>query len=634
MGAMPLFGIKLTILSTVLPVILVAVGSAYGIHIITHYIDEMKQHENITKNEHGALVFSVLRKIKKPVFLAALTTFAGFVSFCFTSVVPIREWGIFASFGVIASFIVSVTLIPSLLIIRGPKTIDRRSSPRQQAESDSSLVDDKNLLASILTSIVRKRRFVLGLTIIAALISVYGASKVIIDNIFIEYFNPATGIAASDRFIREKFGGSKIVSVVMQADNTETLLHPDALVAMDGLKTYLVDNVSETGKVIGFTDMVKRINQVFNAGESPDGLQINLTTNDANDMDEDFGFGFGGANGGDFEFGRFGDAEELTMDNTDGETEISDSALTKAYSGEELMVLFNQSLASGGGYSMNAADMVAALNRLTNYNGASYYEIPSDPARYGKSTPEELQRIVSNYLALLSGSISSYANDPLEPTAIKSTIQLRTIGELDTSAALDSMRGYIDTHFPKTVKTLIGGTVLIEAALNKLVVHSQLTSLVISMLIVFIILSVSNRSILGGVIGIIPLALSILLNFAVMGFAGIKLNIGTSLVASLAVGIGIDYTIHFMEAYKIEYRASDGQGDFLRRTFSTAGMAIVINALSVGAGFVVLMLSQFVILRELGLLICLTMIISALVSLTVIPVLLSIIKPKFISKEN
>jgi predicted RND superfamily exporter protein len=184
------------------------------------------------------------------------------------------------------------------------------------------------------------------------------------------------------------------------------------------------------------------------------------------------------------------------------------------------------------------------------------------------------------------------------------------------------------------VRTLIGGSALIEAALNKLVVRSQLISLVISMLIVFIILSVSNRSILGGVIGIVPLAISILFNFAVMGFVGIKLNIGTSLVASLAVGIGIDYTIHFMEAYKTEYRASGGQGDFLCRAFSTAGMAIVINALSVGAGFAVLMLSQFVILRELGLLICLTMIMSALVSLTVIPVLLSIIKPQFICKER
>ncbi|MDR3283725.1 MAG: hypothetical protein LBS97_00925, partial [Treponema sp.] len=77
-----------------------------------------------------------------------------------------------------------------------------------------------------------------------------------------------------DRFIRAKFGGSKIVDVVMQADTSEALLHPGALVAMDGLKTYLVDTIPETGTVMGFTDLVKRINQVFNAGESPAGLRV------------------------------------------------------------------------------------------------------------------------------------------------------------------------------------------------------------------------------------------------------------------------------------------------------------------------------------------------------------------------
>jgi len=118
-----------------------------------------------------------------------------------------------------------------------------------------------------------------------------------------------------------------------------------------------------------------------------------------------------------------------------------------------------------------------------------------------------------------------------------------------------------------------------------------------------------------------------------MGFTGIKLNIGTSMVASVSVGIGIDYTIHYMEAYKREYMASGGMGDFLSRTFTASGKAIIINAVSVGAGFAVLIFSQFIMLKHLGLLIALTMGSSALVSLTVLPVLLSVIKPKFIYKE-
>jgi predicted RND superfamily exporter protein len=128
------------------------------------------------------------------------------------------------------------------------------------------------------------------------------------------------------------------------------------------------------------------------------------------------------------------------------------------------------------------------------------------------------------------------------------------------------------------------------------------------------------------------LALAILCNFAVMGFLGIKLTLGTALISSLAVGIGIDYTIHFIEFFKREYQS--GEPDFLRRTFIGCGKAIIINALSVGAGFGVLAFSQFKIIAELGSLIALNMLITAFVSLTVIPALLMVIKPRFIYNSH
>ncbi|GHV43890.1 hypothetical protein AGMMS49546_26830 [Spirochaetia bacterium] len=186
---------------------------------------------------------------------------------------------------------------------------------------------------------------------------------------------------------------------------------------------------------------------------------------------------------------------------------------------------------------------------------------------------------------------------------------------------------------PKNIKTTVGGSALVEASLNRLVVQSQLISVLTSLLMVFIIVAVSNRSFAAGIFGIVPLSISIVINFAVMGFLGIKLNIGTSMVASVSIGIGIDYTIHYIEAYKREYRAGGGKGDYLRRTFASSGKAIMINAVSVGTGFAVLILSRFVMLEHLGLLIALTMATSAFVSLTVIPVLLLIFKPKFIEES-
>jgi predicted RND superfamily exporter protein len=640
-GAMPLFGIKLSVITTVLPVILVAVGSAYGIHVITHYKDEVGIRQDLTRAEHTEIVFDLLGKIGKAVFLAALTTFAGFSSFCFTSVLPIREFGIFSSFGVVVSFLVAVTLIPALLIIRGPKPVKTTSVRNEDLEHRGDFAD--NAVANFFTAIAHRRGAVIVAAIFVVLVSVYGVTKVVIDNVFVEYFKSTTDIYRSDRFIRDKFGGSKVVSIMASAETPEALLGPDSLGAMDNLAAYL-ETVPEVGKVMGFTDLIKRINQVFNVDESPDGIKP-AAVSASGGLDDDAGFGFGdfdaGAFGsdetggfgfGDFGFGDAGDGAAPLY--ADAEIEPTGSIrLQKAVTLAELADLLQRAAGSGKDRYLNAGDLAREIERLLNYEGAAYYEVPVDPARYGKTSKEELQRLVSNYLILLSGNISSYSNDPLEPTAIKSTVQLRTLGEEDTGRAIAKINRFIKDNFPENIKTVVGGSALVEGSLNNLVVQSQLTSVIISILLVFIIVALSNKSASAGIIGIAPLLISILVNFAVMGFLGIKLNLGTSMVASVSVGIGIDYTIHYIEAYKREYLKTGGKGNFLKRTFATSGKAILINAVSVGAGFAVLLFSQFVMLKDLGLLIALTMGTSAIVSLTVIPVLLSVIKPKFIYRE-
>jgi predicted RND superfamily exporter protein len=631
MGAMPLFDIKLSVISTVLPVTLVAVGSAYGIHIVTHYLENTKGSAEMSREEHFALILSIIRRIGKAVFLAALTTLVGFFSFCFTSVVPIREFSYFSTFGVLVSFLVAITLIPSLLIIRGPSHINKQAAVKRQTVPHSPLpgalepVSSEWSIASIFSRITGRRGIIIFITIFVILFSVWGITKVILDNIFVEYFKTSTDISKSDRFIREKFGGSKIVSVVAMADSTEALLMPDVLAAMDNLGLYLEENVDEVGKVMGFTSLIKRINQVFNADESPDGLIGASSSGDEFDFDN---FGFG-----EFGFATF-DGENDNSANIDSRNKNAEAVSGQdGISAAELVALLREAASSGRDRLMDANTLVREMEKLINYEGASYYEIPVDPKRYGKETQEQLRQLIANYLILLSGNISSYANDPLIPTAIKTIIQLKTIGDKDTSKAINSIRGYIADNFPGTVNTFIGGSALVEGSLNRLVVQSQIISVFVSILIVFFIISLSNRSIVAGIIGISPLSICILINFAVMGFTGIKLNIGTSMVASVSVGIGIDYTIHYMEAFKREYRASGGKGDFLPKTFAASGKAILINAVSVGAGFAVLIFSQFIMLKHLGLLIALTMGSSALVSLTVLPVVLTKFNPKFIGKE-
>ena len=631
-GAMPLFGIKLSIMSTVLPVILVAVGSAYGIHVISHYYDEMAGRKDLDAEAHLELILRVLRKVGWPVFLAAVTTFAGFVSFAVTPVVPISEFGIFSSFGVLAAFGISVTLIPALLVIRGPvKKVPRFRTSAVEAGHEDPL---SGAIADAFCAAAARRRTVLLAASAAVIISAFGVSRLVVDNAFVDYFRPDTDIVRSDRFIRENFGGSKTVSLVVNSDVPGEVLRPDVLAAMDGLAEYLADHVPEVGKTTGFSDMVKRINQVLNADEPPEGFAAAPAPESPAYPDFEPSFGFDTPASGEapaFGFG-FSEAASPAPEAPAPSPSGTAAPVSEPLDGIAMADLVNRALSSSSKRGLSVEEFRERLFRTVNYRGMSYYEIPTDPAKYGKRSPGELKALVSNYLVLLSGDIGSFADDPLEPTAIRMNVQLRTVGQIDTNRAIAAMRGFVAERFPSDVKVEIGGPTLVEQSLNDLVVQSQLSSVGLSLLLVFLILSFYYRSAVAGLFGLACLSVSILINFSIMWSFGIKLNIGTSMMASLIVGIGIDYIIHYMAAYHHEFLLTGGKGKFLRRTFLTSGKAILFNASSVGAGFAVLLLSRFNMLAQFGLLISLAMATSALVSLTVLPVLLSVTNPAFIRR--
>jgi hypothetical protein len=173
-----------------------------------------------------------------------------------------------------------------------------------------------------------------------------------------------------------------------------------------------------------------------------------------------------------------------------------------------------------------------------------------------------------------------------------------------------------------------------EYTMTKMVIKSQLISIIFSLFMVFLIITISFKSPWAGIIGAIPLGMTILLNFMVMGYVGIALDLCTSVVASVAIGVGIDYTIHFMETYRNERAKSDVLEYVTKNTFKSSGRGIITNAIAVGLGFCVLLFSKFIILRYIGALVAAVMFTSSSLAMTVIPGLLNAFDPKFMWSEE
>ena len=291
---------------------------------------------------------------------------------------------------------------------------------------------------------------------------------------------------------------------------------------------------------------------------------------------------------------------------------------------QELLTLLGEAYISAGGKSASVEDLVDEIMRRVNYNGRAYYEVPYDPAKYPVATRQELKAVVENYLTLLSGSLDRFIDDDLTPKTMRVTCQLKSHSSKQTSTIIADAKAYAAEHFPKGYTLEATGSAQMEHRMTEMIVSSQLMSLLISLASVFVIIAVSFKSPAAGVVGAVPLALCILLNYMMMGFCRINLDFLTSIIASVAVGVGIDYTIHFMTTYRDERRKSDDLVQVSRGTFKKSGRGILTNAVSVGLGFLVLTLSKFIVLRYIGILVAIVMFTSSFLAMTVIPGILNV----------
>ena len=627
LGAMSFLGIKLSLMDSVIPVILVAVGSAYGIHIISHYYDELDiSAKELSKEQHRDIVFATLKRIGLPVILAGLTTLAGFGSLVSSKVIPIKNFGIFTALGVTVSLAIALVFIPAVLLVR-----QRSLKTNAKTEHTGIEVKTGRFMDYLYGAFHKNKVKIVLFTLLIAAAGVYGTTQIVRDNILIEYFKKKTEIRKADKFLSEKFNGTSSFDILVTGKDKGSLTNPEILKAMDGMSRYLEEKYPEVTRVLSITDFIKKMNQSMNINETsaPAAEQTAETFTPVNDENTGFTSFFTPGETDISPAVKDNNAPELTEEKINN---YSESGKNLTY--DDILEMINRAAVNTPENNPTAVELIRELNREYNYKGASYYEIPTDPGKYSASSKEELRNLVSQYLLLYSGELDQWADDNLEPKQAKMFVQINTPGTiLPQKIAMDAER-YAAMYFPEGYSVQTAGTSKIMYALTILITSSQTISILISLILVFIILTLNYRSVFAGIIGIIPIGLTVLINFGVMGLLKIRLDISTAMVSAVSIGIGIDYTIHYLSYYRFERLKTDNLETVAHNTLKGVGKAIIFNAVSVAGGFLVLLFSNFTPLNYFGLLVALTMITSSTASLTLLPILLEIIKPKFIRKEK
>ena len=181
----------------------------------------------------------------------------------------------------------------------------------------------------------------------------------------------------------------------------------------------------------------------------------------------------------------------------------------------------------------------------------------------------------------------------------------------------------------------MGGSVAEETALAEVMVRSKLLNMLQIGAILLVIAPVTFRSLVAGLLVVVPLVLAVLANFGLMGFTGIPLNISNSLTSAMVVGVGADYAIYLIFRLREELARTADQAEAVRTALRTAGKATLFVASAVAGGYAVLLFSfGFYQHVWMAILIGAAMIVSCFATLTVVPALLLMTRPAFVFRPR
>lgn len=273
------------------------------------------------------------------------------------------------------------------------------------------------------------------------------------------------------------------------------------------------------------------------------------------------------------------------------------------------------------------ADQIKRMHQAMNNGDPAFYKIPDNP------------RLISQYLLLYSigagpDGLSAFVDANYQRSVIRGLS--KTDGAAFSRDLLHRLQVYAEQRFrglPVQVR-IAGGTLGVQTAMNDVVVHEKIVNMIQIGCIIFLLSTLVLRSFVGGIFVLIPLALAVLVSLGLMGWSHTWLDMTTAAMTTMGVSIGADFAIYLIFRIREEAKGSTSLEAAIRTSLHTSGKAIFFVSSAVTLGYMVLPFSGFSIWTRLGVLTALIVSVSALATLTVIPALALLVKPRFLARAT
>ncbi len=500
-GTLGLFKYEITVLTAIIPPLIIVIGIPNCIFLINKYQQEVNNHGNQAKS-----LQRVVSKIGNATLMTNLTTASGFATFMFTNSQLLKEFGIVASINIVALFLLCITVIPIIYSFM----------PLPKERHLQHL--NKKYIASLVKwfehVVKNKNVTVYVVSVILLIFSIIGIYQIRISGSLIEDMPRKADFFKDIRFFEQEFEGIMPLEILIDTKKDKGVQKMNVLKRMDRLQE-TIDDIPELSKSMSVVNLVKYGKQAY-------------------------------------------------------------------------------------------------------YNGnPEYYELP---------TSQEVSFILPYVKNSTEGNTQNLMKTYVDSTGryARITTFMKDIGTDKMEGIQEELKELIAKEFPRPqFEVAISGKAYLFQKGTKYLIDNLLVSLLLAILLISLFMAYLFRSFKMIVISLVPNLLPLLLTAGIMGYFGVPLKPSTILVFSIAFGISVDDTIHFLAKYRQELKANNWR---IRKSVFNAlretGVSMFYTSIVLFFGFSVFMISSFGGTVALGGLVSLTLVFAMLSNLILLPVLL------------
>ena len=501
MGLLIGMGFTVHIMSSMIPIFLMPIALLDDIHILSGFFDRYPA----IKDKRKTLI-ATMKGLYRPMFFTSITSSVGFGSLALAPIPPVRVFGLFVAFGIMAAWLFTNTIVPAMIMLMDDRKLEAFLEKRQ---GKISFVD--KMLKALGNFSFNKAKVILTASVLLLLTGIIGIYQIRINDNPVKWFKSKHKIRIADNVMNKFFGGTYMAYLVIEGDKEDTIKRPKVMSYIDGLQNHL-ESLKIVGKTSSVADIVKRINYILhNEDEAFDVVPQSQS-----------------------EIGQY-----LFLFSMTGDPDDLDNFLD---------------------YNSQKANIWVQMKGGENIQ------------------MHEVEKSIANFMK---------GNPP-----------------------------------PKDITIRWSGLTYINMIWQNLMVWGMLKAVLGSFWIVFFLMAIEFRSLRIGFISMLPLTIAIVSSYGLVGFTGRDYDMPTAVCSALALGMAIDFAIHYLQRFKAAYRELKDMEAANAFMCGEPYRAIMGNAIVISLGFLPLITSTLTPYVTVGTFFALLMIFSTLATLILLPAIM------------